>query len=125
MRAVILTLLALCFASVSALASYEPAETGGPVMLLQDTFSSAHELPVQPKAIDRDQQQESAQKGDECPCKQTQNPLTLTCGVTLALSDDDESERQPVVRSARYALERSDRYAQMTYRLIRPPRTVL
>ena len=61
----------------------------------------------------------------ECPCEKKADSLNLTCGVTLALSDDDAGSCLTGAKQAWFLLGNDNRNRQMTYLLKRPPRTVL
>ena len=127
MRVLASILLALCFVSVSALASYNKAETlgfsNGQQLLLDEAplSSDTRAIPVDVHAT----KGKTSNAGEECPCKNKSDSLTLTCGVTLALSGDDTSNCLPGAKRGLFAFEHTDRDARMMYLLRRPPRTVL
>ena len=113
--------------SVSALASYDKAESlgiskGQQVLLVEEPpTADTQAIPVDVRANDG----KTSDAGDECPCKNKSDSLTLTCGVTLALSGDDTSNCLPGTKRGWFAFEQTDRDARMMYLLRRPPRTVL
>ncbi|MEX0346643.1 MAG: hypothetical protein AB3N20_17085 [Rhizobiaceae bacterium] len=60
-----------------------------------------------------------------CACKEMSGSLTLACGVTIALIDQDLCGQVAGARQAWFAFTQTDRNARMMYLLKRPPRTVL
>ncbi len=127
MRIVVLFLLAICFVSVSALSGYERASAASYVNANAAAVSSievsASELPgstVDPVSDDM------AESGDgECACKKMSGSLTLSCGVTIALINQDLCGQVAGARQAWFAFTQTDRNARMMYLLKRPPRTIL
>lgn len=121
MRTVALFLLAFCFVSVSALAGYEKASADiakhGAAITVDRDHSPAKGEPTGADAEDS--------ANVECPCKKTSGALTLACGITLALSNDDLGGWLSGTKQTWSAFARTDRDAQMMYLLKRPPRTIL
>lgn len=121
MRALVSILLVMCFVSVAALASYEKAEAAYPVDISAESVEQSSDRPAIPTghgAADF----EAAGKNDDCLCEENSDSLTLTCGVTLALSGVNANGRLIVTDRARFAFENTDRDARMMYLLRRPPR---
>lgn len=118
-------LLAFCFVSVSALAGYEKAEATP----IADTPAAAEEQPLPNAGATRTNlravDDRATDANDECLCKRSADSLTLTCGVTLALSDENASGRHPAAGRTRFAFESDDRNTLMMYLLRRPPRHLL
>lgn len=127
MRSLAVFFFAFCFLSVSAVTIYDKTNanlavdvTGwstptdqSPIEAISDKASA--------KAIDN----EGDTRKDGCACKQKSDTQTLTCGVTLALSDQKSDGDLAVFRQAWSALGQTDRNTQLLYLLKRPPRQVL
>jgi len=123
MRMLVSILLMFCFVSVSALASHGRAVAALPAIELQENQALADIDAAPPGVPVTDIDKADGKK--PCACKDKADSLTLTCGVTLALSDDDASGYLAAAKQAWFAFTRPDRNRQMMYLLRRPPRTVL
>lgn len=119
MRALVSLVLAFCFVSVSALASYDKAEA----VHLPNATDIRLIIETDMQAVPADM--DAAGQGHDCPCKEKADSLTLTCGVTLALSGNEEDACVFGMERAWYAFGHSDRKAERMYLLRRPPRNVL
>ena len=125
MRALALFLLAICFVSVSALTGYEKAGAshfvGGTEISAPSLQRAAGEATA---SLGGPVGDETETGKTECACKQKSGSLTLSCGITLALSGDDLSSCLAGVKQAWFAFTQPDRNAQMMYLLKRPPRNI-
>ncbi|MEM6460327.1 MAG: hypothetical protein AAF724_00260 [Pseudomonadota bacterium] len=117
-------MMAFCFVSVSALASYEHADAKGPAAIgaALVEFSQDRGLAPAPPAPSKAEHDDIAKGGDECPCKDKSDSLTLTCGVTLALSATDLGSDVFDVSQAWFAFGQPDSSSRLIYLLKRPPR---
>ena len=123
MRTLVSILLMFSFVSVSALASHGRAVAALPALDMQENQSLADIDAAPPGVPVADINKAGGKK--PCACKDKADSLTLTCGVTLALSDDDTCGCLASAKQAWFAFARADRNRQMMYLLRRPPRTVL
>lgn len=127
MRILVLFLLAVCFVSVSALSGYERASAANYVdadaAVVSSIEVSTGELPASMGDPINDEMAEPG-KG-ECACKEMSGSLTLACGVTIALINQELCGQAAGVRQAWFAFAQTDRNARMMYLLKRPPRTIL
>ncbi|WP_419910684.1 hypothetical protein [Hoeflea sp.] len=117
-------LLAICFVSVSALASYGKAgasHMADPVIVAVEQVMDSRLDSQDAAATD----QSAAEGGADCPCEKKSDPLTLTCGVTLALSGDGMGGCFPGAKHALSGIVHAERNTQMMYLLRRPPRLTL
>lgn len=127
MRILVLFLLAVCFVSVSALSGYERASAANYVdvgaAVVSSVEVSSGELPA---AMGDPVSNEMADpsKG-ECACKEMSGSLTLACGVTIALIDQELCGQISGARQTWFVFAQTDRNARMMYLLKRPPRTSL
>ncbi len=120
MRVLASILLALFFVSFSALASYETADHKGTAVGLAQHAADTLTIPTDAPVANH----KNSDGKDDCPCEAKSGSLTLTCGVTLALSDD-MSGYLPDVKQAWFAYGHTDRNDRLMYLLRRPPRYVL
>ncbi len=122
MRALVSILLVFSFMSVSALVGYDRTDAAV-IAYNGQGFGELVQQPADRQAIADDLQSTVADNtGDECPCSKKSDSLTLTCGVTLALSGVDGGDCLPGVTKAWFAFEHADRKSGMMYLLQRPPR---
>lgn len=127
MRSLALFLTAICFVSVSALAGYEKASSGNSaddmVVSALSEYVAAGEVSAPVTGTENGNEADTGKA--ECLCKQKSDSQTLSCGVTLALSNDNPSGCLPALKQAWFSNAQTDRNAQLTYLLKRPPRIIL
>ena len=123
MRVLASILLAFCLVSFSALASYGKTNAVHAVYISAETVQLSNDAAIESSVQISDQTLDDA--GRDCRCKKDSGSLSLTCGVTLALSDESGCGHLLVVKRAWFAFEANDRDPGMMYLLRRPPRDVL
>lgn len=127
MRSLAVFFLAFCFMSVSAITIYDKTnasltgnETGWSASSAQRATGADSSI-ASAKAIEK----KGDIRKDGCACKQKSDTQTLTCGVTLALSDQKSDSDIAMIRQAWSASDQTDRNRQLLYLLKRPPRNIL
>lgn len=119
MRALFLAFMAICIVSASALAGFDRVGPDRPghesadtvVFELVDGAGPAGVIDGSPLT--------------ECPCKETSGSLNFSCGITLALADEDSYALVHSGKQAWFAFKNTGRDAHLPYLLKRPPRTIL
>ena len=97
MRMLVSFLLMFCFVSVPAMASHDRADAALPAMDVKES-QTRPDIHAAPPGAPTDI--ETADGKKQCPCKNKADSLTLTCGVTLALSDEDSGGCMTAARQA-------------------------
>ncbi len=127
MRSLALLVLAICFVSVSAITIYDKTNAA---LAANGTGWSTSSAQLATEAVSsfastKATGKKSDIRKDRCACKQKSDTQTLTCGVTLALSDQKPDSDIAMARQAWSAVGQSDRNKQLLYLLKRPPRIIL
>ncbi len=127
MRSLAVFFLAFCFMSVSANTIYDKTNANLAANVTGWSTSSAQLATgaVSSFASAKTIGKKDDTRKDGCACKQKSDTQTLTCGVTLALSDQKSDGDIAAVRQAWFAFGRNDRNKQLLYLLKRPPRNIL
>ena len=115
--------MALCFLTVSALASLDHGHASTSDDVPAVDLSIVSDTPQMPEETD-DQGQQLVQT-DDCPCKKKSGSLALACGVALALSGETSNDHLLHIKDVWFAGPVLDRKSELLYLLIRPPRQVL
>lgn len=127
MRSLAVFFLAIWFMSVSAFTIHDKTNASLPAAGYE--LAALFVQPASGGILNPENTGAAGEKTDfresGCACEQKSDTQTLTCGVTVALSDQKSHGDIAAVRQAWDAFVRTDRNRQLLYLLKRPPRNRL